>query len=72
MKKKGRKWEVDYFSLAPQLGQYLVPTGASVPHFAHFTVACIGVPQLTQNFALVGFAVPHLGQLTVPAGCAAA
>ena len=68
-KNESRHWKkmVGYFSFAPQLGQNFVPTGASVPHFAHFTVACIWAPQLTQNFDVVGFAVPHLGQLTVAA-----
>ena len=69
--KKERDEAFDYFILAPQLGQNLVPAATSVPHFGHLTVACIAVPQLTQNFAVVGFSVPHLGHLTV-AACACA
>jgi hypothetical protein len=66
------KVEAGYLSFAPQLGQNFVPVGASVPHFAHFTVAFIGFPQFTQNFEVVGLAVPHFGQLTVSAVAACA
>jgi len=67
-----KTWEKGnvYFSFTPQLGQNLVPAGASVPHFAHLTDACKGVPQFTQNLAPTIFELPHLGQLIVP--CAGA
>jgi hypothetical protein len=55
-----------YFIFAPQLGQNLVPAGASVPHFGHLIVACSMVPQFTQNLAPATFELPHLGQVIVP------